>query len=382
MEVLIVDDFLDSAIITQASLIAMDSDLTVHTAESAAEALQHLNVDHRESGTSDTDLILMDIDMPEIDGVEACQIIKGDERFKDIPIIMVTSFDDIGYLKDAFAAGAMDYVTKPINDIELDARVRSALSLKAESDARKVAYKKLEAESLAKTQILSTVSHELRTPLTSIMGYIDMLVTRREVVGSLTPREEEYLQFVSEESHRLKALIDDLLDVTKLEAGKFKLIPTEIEVKPLIEQVIFSLQNQADEKRITVKLKVPSTLPKATADRLRLSQVVTNLLSNALNYSDHGATVTITGRVCDGFLQFNVADTGTGISDADQENVFSKFFRADNSSTRIVPGIGLGLFITKLLVEALGGRTSVKSKLGKGSTFSFTLPLALPEPIQ
>ena len=137
-----------------------------------------------------------------------------------------------------------------------------------------------------------------------------------------------------------------------------------------------------DEKEIGVELRVPSALPKVTADRLRLSQVMTNLLSNAFKYSDPGATVTVTAQVCDGLVQVAVADTGAGISEADQENVFSKFFRVDNTSTRIIPGIGLGLFITKLLIEALGGSTSVKSELGQGSTFSFTLPLAVPESIQ
>ena len=219
MSILVVDDFLDSRLITESALKHMDYSVEVQTAESAYDAFKKLGLDDPASGIPCIDLILMDIDMPEIDGVEACRRIKAAPSLRDIPIIMVTSYDEGGYLSEAFAAGAMDYITKPVDQIVLGVRVRSALTLKLEMDRRKLTCIELEQESLAKTQILTTVTHELKTPLTSIIGYVDMLLKYQEKVGPLNEQQQKYLGYVKEDSHRLKALIDDLLDISQIEAS-------------------------------------------------------------------------------------------------------------------------------------------------------------------
>ena len=171
-------------------------------------------------------------------------------------------------------------------------------------------------------------------------------------------------------------LIEILLDITKLEAGNLQLTINELEVRPEIEHVLRSIRNQFPEKQIRVALEIPTDLCPLQADRLRFSQVVTNLVSNADKYSPAGSTMTIIARENDGRIQIDVSDTGMGISKDDQSKLFTKFFRADNSDTRKESGAGLGLYIAKLLVEAQEGQMWVESELGKGSTFSFTLPVA------
>lgn len=375
MSILIVDDSQYVQLLLKAFLEPVGY-TDVLSAASAQGAFKHLGMDNPVSSTAGVDLILMDITMPGMDGVEACRRIKATPMLRDIPIIVVTAHDEAKYLNEAFVAGAIDYIRKPVDKVELLPRVRSALTLKQEMDSRKRAYAKLEQESLAKTQILATVTHELRTPLTSIMGYVDMLLVHQEKVGSLNERQQKYLDYVQEDSRILKALIDDLLDISRIEADSLELTITELEVQPEIEHVIRSLQNQFAEKEIRVALEVPPDLCLVKADRLRFSQVVTNLVSNAYKYSPAGATITITAVENNGLIHIDVSDTGMGISKEDQSRLFTKFFRADNSSTRAEAGTGLGLYITKLLIEAQEGQIWVQSELGTGSTFSFNLPVA------
>ncbi|MFQ6030812.1 MAG: sensor histidine kinase, partial [Dehalococcoidia bacterium] len=374
MRILVVDDFLDSLLVTQAALNGMNCSYQVQTADSARDAFRQLGMDDGTEETPEVDLILMDIDMPEIDGVEACRRIKAHPNLQDIPIIMVTSHEEVSYLQAAFDAGAMDYITKPVNRIELGARVRSALTLKGEMDRRKLTCIELERESLAKTQILATVTHELRTPLTSVIGYTNMMLDMQDQVGQLSEKQQEYLEIIQEDSHRLKALIDDLLDIAKIEAGSLKLTPVELDVGKEIESVLQSVQSQFSEKGIHLALDLGAELGPLTTDRLRFTQIMTNLVSNAGKYSPAGTTVTITVTAYNGSVRVEVADQGIGISPADQARLFTKFFRVDNSSTRKVAGTGLGLFITKQLIEAQQGRIWIESEEGKGSVFSFILP--------
>lgn len=232
----------------------------------------------------------------------------------------------------------------------------------------------LEEASLAKDQILSTASHELKTPLTSIVGYIDRVLLDLERVGSLNERQQRYLETVQRNSHRLKVLIDDLLDTSRITSGSIELSLAELNIRQEIEDVVRSMQALIEDMQIDVVLNIPYDLPAIQADRLRFSQVIANLLSNASKYSAQGSTVTVTVKEETGFVQIDVSDTGIGISEVDQSKLFTKFFRADNSSTRQVSGTGLGLFITKHLIEAHGGEIRVESEEGRGTIFSFTLP--------
>ena len=385
MSILIVDDSQDSRLLLETYLRAAGH-TELLTAASARDAFKHLGMDNPASVGAEVDLILLDITMPEIDGIEACRQIKATTHRADIPVIMVTAHTDAENLDSAFAVGAIDYITKPLNKVELLARVRSALTLKRETDGRKLAYieieeknRELEQESFAKTQILSTASHELKTPLTSIMGYVDRVLLEQERVGPLNERQQRYLETVRKNSLRLNVLINDLLDTSRIASGSLELTLTGLDVRQEMEDVLRSMQTLAEEKQIDVVVNISNELPRVQADRLRFSQVITNLLSNACKYSPERATATVTAKEKSGQVQIEISDTGIGISEADQSKLFTKFFRADNSSTREVSGTGLGLFITKNLIEAHGGKIWVESEEGKGSTFSFTLPRAQVE---
>jgi signal transduction histidine kinase len=395
MGILVVDD--QPGIRLMLETILKDAGYTnVQTAESATEAFDLLGVDDGFSPATGIDMILMDIPMPGINGIEACRRIKAVAYLKDIPIIMVTGLVDTKDLQTAFAAGAVDYITKPPNIGEMLARVCSALEMKREMDRRKSVYvtnleeknrelelafaeleeknRELEAASLAKAQILSTATHELKTPLTSIVGYIDRILLRRDKVGPLNEKQQHYLETVQKNAHRPKALVDDLLDVSRIEAGSLELTLLELDVRHEIIDAIQLMQNQIGEREINLVLNIPENLGRIKADRLRFCQVIINLISNACKYPPVGATATIAAREADGLVQIDVSDTGIGISEEDQARLFSKFFRADNTSTREVSGTGLGLYITKHLIEAHGGDIWAESQLGKGNTFHFTWP--------
>ena len=247
--------------------------------------------------------------------------------------------------------------------------------LVAEISERERGQEELQRSSQAKSQILSTVSHELKTPLTSIMGYTDRLLMRRETIGPLNDRQEMYLQTIQRNSHRLRELIEEPLDISKIESGSLELALSELHVQQEVEDVVMSLQSQFSEKGVSLKLYIPFELW-IRANTFRFSQVMSNLLSNACRYSASGSTTTVSAVESGRFIQIDVSDTGMGMSDTDVAKLFTKFFRADNSWTREVSGTGLGLFITKHLVEAHGGTILVESELGEGTTFSFTVPQA------
>ncbi len=395
MSILVVDDLPDFRQLMQAVLEdAGYSD--VITAESTQEAFTILGLDDPSLTIPGVDLILLDINMPGTDGVEACQRIKSVSKLRDIPVIMVTGVAAEKKLEQAFSAGATDYILKPTNPAEMIARIGSALEMKQEMERRKSGYvsdleeknrelelafmelekknEELEEASRAKTHILSTATHELKTPLTSIIGYIDIILMRQNKVGPLNEKQQRYLQTAQRNSYRLKSLVDDLLDISRIESGGLELTPAELELWPEIEEIVTGMQTQIDDKNIDLVLDIPQEICPVLADKLRLGQVISNLLSNACKYSPQGARVTIRAREEDAGVRIDVSDTGIGISPEDQERLFTKFFRADNSSTREVSGSGLGLYITKHLIEAHGGRIWASSQIGQGTTFSIIWP--------
>jgi PAS domain S-box-containing protein len=233
-----------------------------------------------------------------------------------------------------------------------------------------------------KNEFISTVSHELRTPMTSIKGYTDLLFLG--MAGGLTDAQRNFLKIIKSNADRLTALVNDILDISRIETGRMRLTIGALNLGQIITQTVASFQGQYREKGLQLLWQEPQDLPDVRGDAARVAQVLSNLIANAWQYTPVGGTVTISVRPVDGFLQTDVRDTGIGISPDDVNRIFDRFFRADHPVVQEAEGTGLGLSIVKMFVEMLGGRIWVESESGKGATFSFTLPLTtteLPEPI-
>jgi signal transduction histidine kinase len=232
--------------------------------------------------------------------------------------------------------------------------------------------RQLELASKHKSQFLANMSHELRTPLNAILGYTELIVDG--IYGELPQKIRDVLDRVQSNGRHLLGLINDVLDLSKIEAGQLTLSSDTYSLVDLIHSVVGAVQPLAQEKKLDFKVEVGSNLPAVHGDERRVTQVLLNLVGNAIKFTDKGE-VAIKASGENGFFTVAVCDTGPGISESEQEKIFGEFHQTDNSSTRKKGGTGLGLAIAKRIIEMHGGRIWVQSVEGKGSTFFFTLPM-------
>jgi PAS domain S-box-containing protein len=225
-----------------------------------------------------------------------------------------------------------------------------------------------------KTEFVSQVSHELRTPLTAIKGFTDLMLDGD--AGDLNEEQTDYLQTVKSNADRLVALINDLLDVSRIESGRITLKSGPLDVPAILKEVVTTMRPLLDGKQQTLALTVEPDLPTAYGDHDRVVQVATNLVSNAHKYTQSGGAIEVAATHAAGFVRVAVRDNGMGIGPDDMPKLFTRFFRVDSSITRSIGGTGLGLSIVKSIVEMQGGTVSVESELGVGSVFAFTIPVA------
>jgi PAS domain S-box-containing protein len=230
----------------------------------------------------------------------------------------------------------------------------------------------LEEGEKLKDQFLSILSHELRTPINAIMGFGSILDD--EVVGPLNEEQHKYTRRILGGAETLLALINDLLDMSRIQAGKFALDPKLIDPAPLANEVVSNLLPLAERKQQALALEIDGELPELTADPQRLMQILVNLVGNAVKFTPDGGRIVVRARLDGDQVRFQVQDTGGGIAAEDLAKLFKPFTQLDSSLTRQATGTGLGLAITRNLVEAHGGEIGVESELGRGSTFWFTLP--------
>lgn len=237
--------------------------------------------------------------------------------------------------------------------------------------------KNLQEVDRLKGDFINVASHELRTPLSSIQGYAEFL--EDGVAGSLTPDQREFVSQIQEGARRLRRIVDDMLDFARLEAGTFSLAPQEACLRQLIQDEISSLAPQLREARLALALELTAEPSWARMDPRRIGQVLLNLLSNAIKFTPPGGSLTVRTRTAEGMIRVEVEDSGIGVSSESQARLFEKFYQVDPSITRSYGGAGLGLAISKAIVEGHGGSIGLESAPGHGSTFWFTLPL-LPDP--
>jgi len=227
-----------------------------------------------------------------------------------------------------------------------------------------------------KDAFLSMVTHELRTPLTVISGITEMLETG--IYGDLTPEQTEHIRQIAAQASRLRRLVNDLLDLSKIEAGMMKLHREAVSPRFLVEAVLEQLITVAAQAAVVFRNQVSPLLPDLYCDIHRIEHVLINLISNAIKFTPHGGQVTVSAQTTDRSIVFCVADTGSGIPPDALPRIFDKFYQVHTSTETGLKGTGLGLAIVKHIVELHGGDVSVESEMGKGSRFYFRLPLELP----
>jgi signal transduction histidine kinase len=234
-------------------------------------------------------------------------------------------------------------------------------------------YAALKRANDAKTEFVRTVSHELKLPMTSIKGYADLLLGG--LGGPINDQQKQFLSTIRGNVERMNILVSDLADISRIEAGRIRIDLHDVDVANAAREAVEHLRASLESKHQRLTLNTPADLPRARSDSTRLIQILTNLLSNASKYSPAGATISLSAVAEPPFIRFNVVDTGYGISPSDQARLFSTFFRSEDPNIRQESGWGLGLHLCKRLVEVLGGEISVQSVPGKGSLFSFTVPI-------
>ncbi len=235
-------------------------------------------------------------------------------------------------------------------------------------------YTEVQDANSAKSEFVSFVSHELKTPMTSIRGYADLLLKR--AVGDINENQENFLQTIHSNVNRMAILVSDLADISRIESGRLQLDFKAVAPRVVVDSVIRSFRAQIEEKNQKLSVEIPEDLPLVWGDQVRLVQILTNLISNAHKYTPSEGEIFIKGERADEVVHFTVTDSGTGIPEEDQPMIFSKFFRTEEAKAGEAPGTGLGLNITRNLVEMQGGQIWFESIHGRGTTFRFTVPVA------
>lgn len=325
------------------------------------------------------DLILLDINMPEMDGYEVCRQLKAMPETADIPVLFISANDELHDKVKGFDVGGVDYISKPFEPQELFARVRTHLQLKQAQDQLKALNHQLQASNRffqhlgqVKDEFLGMVSHDLKNPLSSILLFSRYMESRT----LSEDKAREMGRLITKAGKRMFRLIEDLLDLNKLEQGELTPELQRFDLLPLVQDVCAEYQEKAQAKGQSLNSTWETESAWIVADPLRVRQVLENLLSNALKFSPPQSEIAIRlqqegQRVC-----LQVCDQGPGLSEADQAQLFEKFMRLSAKPTGGEHSSGLGLSISKKLVEAMSGTIGCTSQLGQGACFFVTFPLS------
>lgn len=327
------------------------------------------------------DIVLLDMMMPELDGLEVLAILRQAHDSVSLPVLMVTAKNHGEDVVSAFAAGANDYIEKPVDFPVLLARLQHHLQHKLLDDEVKISRarleeqnRKLEVGNRYKDNFLSSMSHELRTPLNAVLGFSEVLLD--EMLGPLNDKQKQYCQEIYNSGSYLLLIINDLLDLSKIEAGKLELDLQHSDVTPLVEDVMRLMQEKAQRRGINLDCQIDARLGRVLWDPLRVKQMLINLLGNALKFTETGKGILLSAKlVANAEVMLSVEDQGCGIPAEDLAQIFLPFEQASSPMKKNnVEGTGLGLALVSRLAALHGGRVAVESEVGVGSCFSLYLP--------
>jgi two-component system sensor histidine kinase/response regulator len=330
---------------------------SVVVAEGGAEAIARLAHD-------DFDLALLDVMMPDVSGLDVLKHVRERSSLAELPVIMVTAKDQSEDVVEALRLGANDYVTKPIDFPVLMARVRTAMHLRRLSEL--------------KDEFLRIASHDLKNPLTEVMGIAGLV---EALVPPGTPMPERLHGLVGKQkaaAKRMQTIIEDFLDFQAAEAGGLRLQLAPTDLGALAAEIVEACQVAAAAKGIALSVAPSPDVPSVPADRARLSQVVQNLVDNAIKFGSAGDVVVVTTHRTEDVVVLEVSDTGPGLKEDDFARVFSKYGRLSSRPTAGEKSTGLGLAISKQLVQQHHGQIGVRNNPERGATFWLSLPIAGP----
>ena len=319
------------------------------------------------------DLILLDIVMPVIDGIELCKILKNQEHTKNIPVIFLTAVSSDDVIIDAFDAGGVDYIKKPFNPNELKRKIHNHLELINFRKEIEKAKEEAEFANQAKSIFLGNISHELRTPLNGIVATLELLNETH-----LDANQKEMLEIAVESASNLTNILNDLLDLTKIESGILEIVSQPFSPKEMINNTLKIYKQKAESKNLSFNTFFDEFIPNMLiGDKYRTQQILMHLIDNALKFSDQGS-IDISVELVEQnnsslTLRYDVRDYGKGIAESQQKNIFDSFTQVENNNSRSKGGMGSGLSLVKKIVALLDGKIEVKSQLDIGSTFSFIL---------
>lgn len=333
-------------------------------------------------------VILQDLVMPNADGLEMVRRFRARPATAHTPIVVLSSKEEAAVKSEAFAAGANDYLVKLPDRIELLARIRyhsNAYLTQLQRDAAMRALREsqqllLQANTaLTQTnnqlnQFVGMAAHDLRNPLSAVLGFARLLL-RPGQDHPPSQQQERFLTNIQSSAEFMLRLVNDLLDVSRIEAGDLNLEKRPTNLPPLVEASLLLHRLHAEEKQIDITLEADPNIPFVKVDPDKMEQVLSNLVSNALKFSQSRTTVRVSLNCVDGAVHLSVADAGPGIPATELNNLFRPFSRTSVKTTHGEKSTGLGLVIVKKVVDAHGGRIEVESEPGRGTTFTVVLPI-------
>lgn len=375
-KVLIVDDRIENILALERIIRRLDVD--IYKTQKGSDAISLLL-------SNDFAIVLLDVNMPDIDGFQVAEIIRRNEELRHVPIVFITGEDkDNPYLFKGYELGAVDILFKPVIPEILLSKIKVFIDVYTERKAIEKQKEIAETDALTKSNFLANMSHEIRNPMNSIIGMGDALLDT-----DLTEQQRKYVESFQRACEHLLYIINDILDYSKIESGEILIENKSFNVFELIESIIMMLSFEAEGKGLKLTSKIDQSIPRVLhGDPHRIQQVIINFMTNAIKFTPKGKVSLIVEKKQDGSnddtenmleLVFAVEDTGIGIQEQNLQKIFERF-KQESSSTEIeFGGTGLGLSISKELVDLMGGELSVSSEVGKGTRFDFCIPLEIAE---
>ena len=327
-------------------------------------------------------LLVVDVVMPQMDGFELYRELRNRPATKDVPILIATGLDDLHSVAKAYDAGATDFIAKPLNWLILNHRIRYMLraarafnELRQNQERLRTAKEDAEAANRAKSEFLTNMSHELRTPLNAIIGFSSMM--NGQLAGPLGTQYLEYTKIIVESGTHLLAIINDILDVARAETGRLKLSEEEVDIADIVSLSAGMIRTLAEKAEVECSFEVADDLPLFWGDPTKMRQILINLLTNAIKFTPAGGEVRLTAKQeQNGAINFLIKDTGIGIPADKMAIALAPFGQVDSSLARRYDGVGLGLPLTKRLLELHDGTLEIISEPGRGTEVTALLPPA------